>query len=343
MTRDRPAQLPIIDLSRTATGDAATSDAARQQLALRLDLACRQFGFFYLIGHGIEPARIDTLMQLARTFFARGTAEKLRIDMSKGGRAWRGYFPVGGELTSGIPDRKEGLYFGTELTEDDPRVAAGLPLHGRNQFPELPGFREAVLDYMAGLTQVGHRLLTVLAHGLGVAEDFFQAHYTADPIILFRIFNYPGFADGAHPVAPGSWSVGEHTDYGLLTLLKQDDVGGLQVRNGEHWIDVPEIPGSLVCNVGDMLERLTGGRYLSALHRARNVTHGNRMSMALFFDPAFDAKLSPIPGVARDAASAHTQVRWDQLDPNAHVGTYGEYLLGKVGKVFPTLKSDVLP
>jgi polar amino acid transport system ATP-binding protein len=333
MTHDHPTRLPIIDLSW----------AAQDDLARQLDLACRQFGFFYLVGHGIAPARIDVLMQLARTFFARSMDEKLRIEMAKGGRAWRGYFPVGGELTSGIPDRKEGLYFGAELTEDDPRVVAGLPLHGRNQFPDLPGFREAVLDYMAATTEIGHRLLSVLARGLGLAEDFFAAHYTGDPIILFRIFNYPGFADAAHPVAADSWSAGEHTDYGLLTLLKQDNVGGLQVRNGEHWIDVPDVPGSLVCNVGDMLERLTGGRYLSALHRARNVTHRNRMSLALFFDPAFDAQLVPIPGIERGTAGAHTQVRWDHLDPNAHVGTYGEYLLGKVGKVFPALKNEVLP
>lgn len=336
MNRDVACELPVIDLSRLAEGT-----AARDALAAQLDQACHRFGFFYLLGHGVDSRRIATLMQLAHTFFARSTADKLRIAMSKGGRAWRGYFPVGGELTSGIPDRKEGLYFGTELGADDPRVMAGLPLHGRNLFPDVPGLREAVLYYMTALTDVGQRLLAVLARGLSLPEDFFVAHYTADPIILFRIFNYPGFADRAHPAVAGSWSVGEHTDYGLLTLLAQDAVGGLQVRNGGRWIEVPEIPGSLVCNVGDMLERLTAGRYLSALHRVRNATGRDRMSMALFFDPAFDAKLLPIPGLA-PATGAHTRVRWDHLDPNAHVGTYGEYLLNKVSKVFPGLKDDVL-
>lgn len=333
MTDDTPTRLPVLDLSRMASS---------AELATQLDLACRRFGFFYLVGHGVDALHIDALMQLARTFFTLSSAEKLRIEMSKGGRAWRGYFPLGGELTSGIPDRKEGLYFGTELGPEDARVAAGLPLHGANQFPDLPGFREAVLDYIAALTDVGHRLLAVLARGLGLADDFFLKHYTADPTILFRIFNYPGFADTRHPAVAGSWSVGEHTDYGLLTLLKQDAIGGLQVRNGDHWIDVPELPGSLVCNVGDMLERLTGGRYLSALHRVRNASGQHRMSMALFFDPAFEAKLQPIPSLEPTAA-AHTQVRWDHFDPNAHTGTYGEYLLGKVAKVFPDLKDDVLP
>lgn len=325
--------LPIIDLSA----------GSRDELATQLDRACADYGFFYLVGHGIDAARVARLMTLSREFFARSEQAKLAIDMNHGGRAWRGYFPVGRELTSGTPDRKEGIYFGTELGEDDLRVARGLPLHGRNQFPELAGFREAVLTYMSDSTQLGHRLMALLAHGLGLDGGFFEAHYTADPLILFRIFNYPGFADSTQPVAASRWSVGEHTDYGLLTLLKQDSVGGLQVRHGEGWIDVPDVPDSFVCNVGDMLERLTNGRYLSALHRVLNSTAGNRLSMALFFDPSFDTQLMPIAGVRPDSATAHTRVRWDHLDPNAHVGTYGEYLLGKVGKVFPGLRDNVLP
>ena len=285
--------IPSIDLSMLSQGASATD-----RLAAELDRACAEFGFFYLVGHGIEAALVASLMQLSREFFARSAEEKLRIHMSKGGRAWRGYFPVGQELTSGIPDRKEGIYFGSELSEEDPRVRNGLPLHGRNQFPELPGFGSAVLSYISALTELGHRLLAVLGRGLGCGANFFAEHYTGDPTILFRIFNYPGFDDaGTHPVQQGSWSVGEHTDYGLLTLLAQDSIGGLQVRNGERWIDVPEVPGSLVCNVGDMLERLTRGRYLSALHRVRNSTERNRLSMALFFDPGFDAEMMPIPDV----------------------------------------------
>ena len=334
--------LPLIDLTELSQNEPGAETPAADHLGAELDRACAQFGFFYLVGHDLDAARIDTLLDLSRRFFAQSTATKLAIHMSKGGRAWRGYFPVGEELTSGIPDRKEGLYFGTELPASDPRVVRGVPLHGPNLFPSLPGFRAAVLDYLASLTALGHRLLALLARGLGLDADFLRVHYTRDPTILFRIFNYPGFADAAVPTSPGSWSVGEHTDYGLLTLLKQDDVGGLQVRHGNGWLEVPDVPGSLVCNVGDMLERLSNGRYLSALHRVRNLTQRNRLSMALFFDPSFDARLTPIPGVRSNSTAAHTQVRWDHLDPNAHAGTYGQYLLEKVGKVFPDLGHDVL-
>ena len=143
--------------------------------------------------------------------------------MARGGRAWRGYFRVGDELTSGQPDQKEGLYFGAELPADDPRVLAGTPLHGPNLFPrQAPGCgRGARLHGRAD--RPGPGLMAGLALSLGLEESYFATGYTADPMILFRIFNYPP------PAAPTVWGVGEHTDYGLLTLLAQDDAGGLEV------------------------------------------------------------------------------------------------------------------
>lgn len=332
MSQPEPAQrLPIIDLSSLGAGQ-----IERQRVAVQLDAACKQFGFFYLVGHGIPEGSVNSLMTLSRQFFAAPLQDKLSIHMSKGGRAWRGYFPVGGELTSGRPDGKEGIYFGTELDDSDARVRAGVPLHGRNLFPATPGFREAALAYIDQLTQLGHQLMALLAVGLGLADQFFATHYTSDPTVLFRIFNYP------RSTPDSGWGVGEHTDYGFLTLLKQDDVGGLQVRHGEQWIEVPDVPNSFVCNVGDMLERLTHGRYVSALHRVRSSAARDRQSMALFFDPGFDAVLVPIAGVHPDHDRPHTQVRWDDLDPHASLGTYGDYLLSKVGRVFPTLRDEAL-
>ncbi len=321
------ASLPVIDLRLAGQGGAARAAVARE-----LDQACSEFGFFYLVGHDVGSQLSDRLVQLSREFFARDEAEKLQIHMSNGGRAWRGYFPVGGELTSGEPDLKEGLYFGTELDESDPRVRAGTPMHGRNLFPEIPGFRATVLDYMSALEAAGQRVLSLLAEGLRLDTDYFRRQYTGDPTVLFRIFRYP--PDDAERAG---WGVGAHTDYGLLTLLQQDTVGGLQVLNRDRWLDVPPLADSLVCNAGDMLERLTNGRYLSALHRAKNPTTHERLSMVLFLDPAFDAQLEPLPGVAPDSDQPHTNVRWDRIDPHALRGTYGEYLLSKVSKVFPDL------
>ncbi|HOY79905.1 MAG TPA: 2OG-Fe(II) oxygenase family protein [Hyphomonadaceae bacterium] len=146
------------------------------------------------------------------------------------------------------------------------------------------------------------------------------------------MFHYP-----ASDAAEG-WGVGEHTDYGLLTVLAQDDKGGLQVKTPHGWIDTPPIPGTIVCNIGDMLDRLTGGVYRSTPHRVLNVSGRSRLSFPFFFDPGFDARVVPLPGrIAHDDSAQ----RWDKASLHDFTGTYGDYLLGKVGKVFPDLARDV--
>jgi isopenicillin N synthase-like dioxygenase len=323
------AHVPVIDLS--------IIDHGLGRVAEQIDEAASEYGFFYVTGHDVSPHVIDSVLEASRAFFQLNDEIKNRIHMSRGGRAWRGYFPVGGELTSGRPDLKEGIYFGAELSEEDARVRAGVPLHGRNLFPDIPGFREAVLDYMGALTRLGHQLMSLVGRGLGVGDDYFIDRYTSNPTLLFRIFNYPSSPD----TSAGSRGVGEHTDYGLLTLLYQDEVGGLQVKHGSSWLDVPYVPGSFVINLGDMLERLTSGRYTSALHRVINSSNRDRISMPFFFDPSFDAELEPIPGVGPAAPRRALIERWDGTDLRELRGTYGEYLIGKVSKVFPDLAANI--
>ncbi|HEY0202510.1 MAG TPA: 2OG-Fe(II) oxygenase family protein [Burkholderiaceae bacterium] len=135
--------------------------------------------------------------------------------------------------------------------------------------------------------------------------------------------------------------MGEHTDYGLLTLLLQDDVGGLQVKTRGGWIEAPPIPGTFVINIGDMLDRMTGGLYRSTPHRVRRNTSGrDRLSFPVFFDPAFDARAQSIAGLP--APEDDSAARWDKANIHAFDGTYGDYLLGKVSKVFPQLRDAVL-
>ena len=145
-----------------------------------------------------------------------------------------------------------------------------MPLHGRNLFPGddvLPGLRQTILEWMAEVTALGHRVMQGIAGSLDLPADYFARRYTADPLILFRIFHYP-----SRPIPEGldvRDGVGEHTDYGLLTLLRQDGVGGLQVRTTQGWIEAPPVPESFVCNIGDMLDRMTGGLYRTTPHRVR--------------------------------------------------------------------------
>ena len=331
-------RLPVIDMAPLFGGDRA----AREGVAREIRSACRASGFFYVTGHGVSDAMLAELEAASRRFFALPEESKQAIAMARGGRAWRGYFPLGGELTSGRPDLKAGLYFGSELPAEHPRVTAGWPLHGANLWPaEVPALRPAVEAYMAAATRAGRALILGMALSLGLAEDYFERHYTADPTILFRIFHYPASAP-ADLTTPESWGVGEHSDYGLLTLLAQDRHGGLQVKTPEGWIAAPPLPGTLVCNIGDMLDRLTGGWYRSTPHRVLNESGADRLSFPLFFDPDFAAEMKPLPPEANIGDVDPGEPRWDGADLQAFTGTYGDYLLGKVSKVFPELGGEVL-
>jgi isopenicillin N synthase-like dioxygenase len=321
------ASLPVVDLSG---GVGAVASA--------MDAACREHGFFTVVGHGIDPSLLVRLDAAARSFFALPASSKAAVSMSRGGRAWRGWFPVGGELTAGVPDHKEGLYLGAELPPGDPRVLEGRPLHGPNLWPASPPeLRPAVEEWMAAMTELGHTLMRGLALGLGLPGEWFADHLTSDPVVLFRIFHYPPV-----PAPAEGWGVAEHTDYGLLTILAQDHHGGLQVRSPDGgWIDVPAEPGVLVCNIGDMLDRLTAGRYRSTPHRVLPTSSSEgRLSFPFFFDPGWDAEVEPLP---LDGAPPPESVgRWDNTNLQTLSGTYGDYLTKKVTKVFPELADDVI-
>jgi isopenicillin N synthase-like dioxygenase len=329
-------EVPLIDVGALV---ARSGDRARA--AEEIGRACREHGFFYVAGHHVDEGLQRGLEQHSRRFFAQDLATKMEISMERGGRAWRGYFPVGGELTSGKPDVKEGIYFGAELSANHPMVKAGTPLHGANLFPRsVPELRGAVLAYLEAMTRLGHALMEGIALSLSLEPSYFAERYTADPLILFRIFNYPG-----DPAAAGDeprWGVGEHTDYGLLTILKQDDTGGLQVKSRGGWIAAPPIAGAFLCNIGDMLDRMTGGVYRSTPHRVQNVTPRDRLSFPFFFDPNFDAVIRPIAAADAARLADDRAERWDQASVHEFTGTYGDYVLAKVSKVFPQLRREVL-
>jgi isopenicillin N synthase-like dioxygenase len=320
----------VIDISGLVNG----RDSA--PVAEEIGLACRECGFFYVVGNGVETSLQERLETLSRQFFAQPLEEKMSIRMELGGSAWRGYFPVGGELTSGKPDLKEGIYFGAELAEDHPLVRDATPLHGRNLFPaNMPEFREVVLAYIEAMTRLGHTLMSGIALSLRLPASYFEDRYTADPLVLFRIFNYP--PDVAPPDHEQRWGVGEHTDYGLLTMLKQDDAGGLEVKSQGQWIPAPPIPGSFICNIGDMLDRMTAGRYRSTPHRVKNVARRDRLSFPFFFDPNWFARVGPIEMPDDRLVAADREERWDRTSVHEFGGTYGDYVTAKVSKVFPQL------
>ena len=328
-------ELPLIDVAPLL--DASAGIAAVERVAAEIDGACRSLGFFRITGHGITLDRFAALDAAARAFFEQPDDVKAEIAMPLAGPAWRGWFPVRGEITSGRPDRKEGLYVGVEHAPDHPRVVAGTPLHGANLFPPGP-LGPMVREWVSDMTALGAVVMRALAVGLGLPPTWFADHVTDDPTVLFRIFHYPALPDNAESE---EWGVGEHTDYGLLTLLAQDDTGGLQVRTpAGAWIDVAAEPGVLVCNIGDMLDKLTEGRYRSTPHRVRNLSGRSRLSFPFFFDPSWDAVVTPLP--LEDTPPADdADRRWDGASVRAWTGTYGDYLTAKVARVFPDLFADV--
>ncbi len=326
--------VPVIDVAALVSADSTPEE--RASVGAELVRAAEQQGFFGISGHGIDPTLLDRLRDAAAAFFALDDDEKDAVAMRRGGSAWRGWFPFGGELTSGVPDGKEGYYFGTELDDEHPAVRAGRPLHGPNLFPDRPAeLGPLVLDWMDRVTDVGRRVLAGLALGLGLHEDWFD-RWCADPTVLFRIFHYPPPPEGFR----GEWGVAEHTDYGLLTLLAQDGTGGLEVRIDDEWVEVPPSPEVLVCNLGDMLERATAGRLRSTAHRVR-VPDRHRYSFPLFLDPGWDAVIEPLPAATHRVRPGAS--RWDGEDVMAVDGPYGEYLLSRVARVFPELFDEAVP
>lgn len=355
------ASVPVVDVSAALPSLASPSSAAASlpsavlECAAAIRNACQKVGFFYLTGYStvIASTLEESLDSLSREFFRLDLEEKDKIHMRNSGKAWRGFFKVGDELTSGKPDVKEGLYLGQQIDDDSP--LAGLPVHGKNQFPARPeGLKAAIEGYMAACEELGQKVMALIAVSLGLDLRFFKEGIVKDPLCLFRIFHYPPFATQPEEFrAKDLFSVGAHSDYGLITLLRQDSVGGLEVQNREgKWVPAPPIPNSFVVNVGDMLEALTRGLFRSTLHRVRNPSDtAMRISFPFFFDPGFHAAIAPLPlsaelqeeaKVERERRAAAGDSRWDGRSPlEVEAGTtYGSYLLSKIQKVFPDLAQN---
>ena len=282
----------------------------------------------------------NNLSSLVANFSISHRKRSWKFPWIRGGKAWRGYFLPETELTSGKPDLKEGLYFAEDLPADHPKVKAGIPLHGANLYPDIPGFDRVVLHYFEQISALAETLMQGIALSLELPGNFFSEHFMTHPIKLFRIFHYP--SPTPQQIAAEQWGVGEHTDYGVLTILKQDTTGGLQVFTQGQWIEAPNIPNSFVCNLGDMLDYLTSGYYRSTPHRVSHTSSSGRLSFPFFYDLDYNAEPTPIDLSHLGHTAVLEYNRWDQSSLHSFKGTYGEYLIGKISKVFPQLGNRVL-
>ncbi len=289
--RVSPTTLPVIDVG----GLWSERPGDRQDVGARLRDACLDKGFFYIRNHRIPDDLVRAVFAEAEGFFALPAADKAALDKAHSG-ANRGYEPLKGQaLEAGAPpDLKEGFYIGTEHALDDPRVLAGKFNHGPNQWPaSRPAFRTTMQTYFGAMLGLGHRLMRGLALSLDLPEDHFEAFCT-DPGATLRLLHYPPQPANADP---GQKGAGAHTDFGGLTLLRQGDIGGLQVwdQAAGAWIHADPVPGTYVVNLGDMIGRWTNDRYRSTLHRVVNVSGRERYSIPFFYVGNYDHMVECIP------------------------------------------------
>jgi isopenicillin N synthase-like dioxygenase len=283
--------LPIIDLSSLSDNETAAAIGA----------ACRDVGFFYVVNHGVAGGLINAAFAQSRRFFGLPLADKqaLAIETIGGNRGYSGLLHEALDPKQG-PDMKEAFNVGLDLAPDDPELVAGKPFRSLNAWPELPEFRETLLAYFDACAALGARLHRAFAIDLGV-----QPHYFADrfdrPMATLRLLHYPA----ARNPAEERIGAGAHTDYGNLTLLATDDVGGLEVRTrAGTWIEAPATPGAFVVNIGDCLMRWTNDVYVSTPHRVVNRSGRERYSIAFFFDPNPETEVATIASSVREGESA---------------------------------------
>lgn len=284
--------LPIIDLAPSLF-----EPDAERRVAADIDTVCRQSGFFYIVGHGVPQDLIQTVFSSASQFFSQPIQVKRQYgaDTSVLRRGWS---PVGHQqLASGQPvDIMEAFSVGLENDPAEPSDE-GASRRGPNPWPEeavAPGLRCAAESYMQALDRVARHVMRLIAIGLRLPGDYFEP-FMRQPSPSLRLLHYPPHPAGA---PTGQAGAGAHTDWGALTLLAQDDCGGLQVQDTQGvWRDVPPVPNSFVVNLGDLMSRWTNDSYRSTVHRViNNVSGRDRYSIPYFFNIDSDARVSALPG-----------------------------------------------
>ena len=278
--------IPVIDLAALQAGAPHEIERVTREIVA----ACETAGFFYVVNHGVFAATVTAIFDAARWFFARPQRERDALDVAASPN-FRGYVPMG--ITGPNAPRRmlEAFQMMLDLPADDPHVRAGNVMHGANRWPsDAPSFRAAMETYYSEVTALSLRLLSAFARGLDLRDDYFAAYFRK-PLTQLRLLHYP-----PQPADSNAMGVEAHTDTGAFTILLQDEVGGLDVRNrAGQWIAATPIPGSFVINIGDMMQRWSNGRFVSTPHRVVNRTGQDRLSAPFFANPDYDAIIEPLP------------------------------------------------
>lgn len=331
-------ELPVIDLSRARAADGSFNAEFLDQLRD----AAHHVGFFQLVGFGAGEHQAQELLDTVAAFFKRPLEERLELD-NRLTSTFRGYTRLGAERTQGRADSREQIDFGPARPpfEEVPAGQEYLRLQGGNLFPAaFPELEEKAMAWAALMSSVGAELLAALLAAIGLPEDHFAAAFERDPMWMGKLVHYVG---GDAVPGAGRQGVGAHADYGFVTLLLQDAVGGLEVQpHGQsEWIDVPPIPGALVVNLGEMLEVATDGYLMATIHRVTAPPAGvDRYSVPFFWAPRLDAVVEAVELPAAYAADA----RGVSDDPNNPLfSVYGANMLKGFLRAHPEVAARHYP
>ncbi|KAF2874586.1 hypothetical protein BDV95DRAFT_592636 [Massariosphaeria phaeospora] len=350
-TANAPTSLPIIDIAPFL--NPSSSPASRKETASTINRACIDYGFFYLTGHGIPTPKLDQIISLARQFFSLPLSEKNKIKRHaaggpEGGDGARGYQSMGENVTQGKRDMHEAIDLYREWDHAEKKVGSGGPgthktLQGPNLWPEQPAeLKDVYLDYLTQLQHVGQALVRAMGHALDLPPPSPNATRTSEDADIFvrntthsfwvlRLIGYPPLSTPASSSTdPSELSCGTHTDYGCVTLLLADPTPGalqVQLKDNTTWLAADPLPGAFVVNIGDMVERWTGGLWKSTRHRVVHRGEGYRVSVPFFYEPDFEARVRPlarcVERVGGEAGAGGEAKMYEER-------VYGEHLLGKV-------------
>jgi isopenicillin N synthase-like dioxygenase len=275
--------IPVIDISGLNTDD----PAARASVAAGIGAACEAIGFFYVVNHNVAVETSDKAVDLIDQFFSLPETERRKVKADKNNRGYRDVWDS--VHSNGKLNARDSFDLGFPVAEDDPEVLAGTPLYAPNRWPDIPGFQAAVEAYYWETFRLGMKILEGFARYLGQSDDFFTRHFTK-PVADMVINHYLGAA-GLHISDQAS---GPHTDHGIVTILWQDSLGGLEVMGKDgNWFPVPPLRGSFVINIGELMKRWTNGRFKATVHRVVYLRNKSRYSMPLFCNPDFRTIVDP--------------------------------------------------
>ncbi|OAY25443.1 jasmonate-induced oxygenase 2 isoform X2 [Manihot esculenta] len=289
--------IPIIDLSILSSSDATPDHSqALEGLVKQVGNACRDWGFFQVINHGVSLEKREKIFNASKEFFAQPVEEKNKI--RRDDKSMSGYYDT--EHTKNVRDWKEVFDFASPnpiLMYASCKPHEGEIIKWYNKWPEYyPELREVCEDYAKEIERLAFTLMELIALSLSLQPDRFHGFFKEQTTFI-RLNHYPPC-----PAPHLALGVGRHKDPGALTILAQDDVGGLEVRrksDGE-WIFVKPTPNSYIINVGDVIQVWSNDAYESVEHRVKVNSEKERFSIPYFFNPAHDTLVKPLEEIANE-------------------------------------------